>query len=69
MASGLVGEAEVYALRVRAQRQCLGRGITSLGLWVLQENAGGRTFYAGFSGRPGGERREINMVHAIIETA
>jgi hypothetical protein len=69
LASGHAGEAEVYALRVRAQRQGLGRGFTSLGLWVLQENAGGRTFYAGPSGRPGSERREIDMGHTIIETA
>ena len=45
------------------------RGFTSLGLWVLRENAAGRAFYACLGGRPRDERREIEMGHAIIEAA
>jgi ribosomal protein S18 acetylase RimI-like enzyme len=83
-AQGLAGDAEVYALYVRAaaQRQGLGRqlmhalavtlresGFHSLGLWVLRENAAARGFYARLGGEPGGERRDIEAGHAIIETA
>lgn len=83
-ALGLNGDAEVYALYVRAdaQRQGLGRGLMralaaalrdrgfqSLGLWVLRENAAGRDFYARLGGRAGGERRDIEAGHTIIETA
>ncbi len=83
-ALGLNGDAEVYALYVRAdaQRQGLGRGLMcalaaalrdrgfrSLGLWVLRENAAGRDFYARLGGRAGGERQDIEAGHTIIETA
>jgi ribosomal protein S18 acetylase RimI-like enzyme len=79
-AQGLAGDAEVYALYVRAaaQRQGLGRqlmralgvalrerGFHSLGLWVLRENAAARGFYA----RLGGERRDMEAGHTITETA
>ncbi len=81
---GLAGDAEVYALYVRAsaQRQGLGRhlmralattlrerGLHSLGLWVLRENATARGFYARLGGKPGGERRDIEAGHTVIETA
>lgn len=81
---GLVSDAEVYALYVRAQaqRQGLGRelmrvlaatlgerGFQSLGLWVLRENAAARGFYARLGGRPGGERQDVETGHTVIETA
>ena len=83
-AQGLIGDAEVYALYVRAQaqRQGLGRhlmralagtlserGFQSLGLWVLRENAAGRGFYARLGGEVGSERRDTEAGHTIIETA
>ncbi|HUN49263.1 MAG TPA: GNAT family N-acetyltransferase [Stellaceae bacterium] len=81
---GLRGEAEIYALYVRAelQRQGLGRslmraaaaalaarGFASLGLWVLRGNAAGRAFYQHIGGTLGGERQDKEAGHVIDEVA
>jgi len=81
---GLRGEAEIYALYVRAELQhrglgrglmraaaaaLAGRGFKSLGLWVLRGNAAGRAFYERLGGTLGGERQDKEAGHPIDEIA
>ena len=80
----LRGDAEVYALYVRADRQRRGlgrdlmgtlaaalqsRSFRSLGLWVLRENGAGRAFYDRLGGIAGGERQDVESGHTINEIA
>ena len=80
----LRGDAEIYALYVRAEthRQGLGRGLMraaaealqargfrSLGLWVLRENAAARAFYERLGGNPGGARQDREAGYTVDEVA